>query len=87
MAVHWDAVPQNRTVSRRNSENRESKPYSMQSVFQPPFSTLASNEVFQDLELLYATRLYSLGIMKHITLMVGEHQFVVDQVLAALAPC
>jgi hypothetical protein len=58
----------------------------MQFVSQSLFSALASNEVFQDLELFNATRLYALGIVKDITLMIGEYKFVVDLVLAPLAP-
>jgi hypothetical protein len=57
----------------------------MQFVSQSLFSALASNEVFQDLELFNATRLDSLGIVEDITLMIGEHKFVVDLVLAPLA--
>ena len=58
----------------------------MQSVLQFLFSALASNEIFQDLEFINATRLDSLGIVKDITRMVGEHKFIVDLVLAPLAP-
>jgi hypothetical protein len=59
----------------------------MQPVSQSLFSTLASNEVFQDLEFLFVTRLYSLRIVKNVTLMIGEHELVVDTVLASLSPC
>ena len=58
----------------------------MQFVPQLVFSALASNEVFQDLEFFNATRLNSLRIVKDITRMIGEHKFVVDLVLAPLAP-
>jgi hypothetical protein len=57
----------------------------MQFVSQSLFSALALNEVFQDLEFFNATRLDSLRIVKDITLMIGEHKFVVDLVLAPLA--
>ena len=59
----------------------------MQFVSQSLFSTLASNEFFQDLEFLFVTCLDSLRIVKNITLMIGEHKLVVDPVLASLAPC
>ena len=59
----------------------------MQFVSQSLCSTLALNEFSQDLEFIYATRLYSLRIVKHITLMIGEHELVVDRVLASLDPC
>ena len=59
----------------------------MQFVFQSLFSTLALNELFQDLKFIYATRLYTSRIMKDITLMIGEHELVVDTVLASLDPC
>jgi hypothetical protein len=59
----------------------------MQFVSQPRFSTLASNEVFQDLEFLFVTGLDSLRVVKDITRMIGEHKRVVDAVLASLASC
>ena len=59
----------------------------MQFVLQTFFSTLASNKIFQDLEFLLITRLYSLGIVKNITPVIGKHNLVVDPVLASLAPC
>ena len=59
----------------------------MQFVFQSLFSTLASNKIFQDLEFLLITRLYSLGIVKNITRVIGKHNLVVDAVLASLASC
>jgi ubiquinone/menaquinone biosynthesis C-methylase UbiE len=59
----------------------------MQFVSQPLFSTLASNEVFQDLEFLFVTCLDSLRVVKDITLVIGEHERVVDAVLASLASC
>ena len=57
----------------------------MQSVSKMLFSTLASNKIFQDLEFLLITRLYSLGIVKNITPVIGKHDLVVDAVLASLA--
>ena len=59
----------------------------MQSVSKTLFSTLASNKIFQDLEFLLITRLYSLGIVKNITRVIGKHNLVVDAVLASLASC
>ena len=59
----------------------------MQFVSQSLLSTLALNELFQDLEFIYAARLYSSRIMKNITLMIGEHKLVVDPVLASLDLC
>ena len=59
----------------------------MQFVSQTIFSTLASNKIFQDLEFLLITRLYSLGIVKNITRVIGKHNLVVDAVLASLASC
>ena len=47
---------------------------------------LATNEVFQNLELFYATRLDSTRVVKNVTRMIGEHKFVVDGVLASLTP-
>ena len=59
----------------------------MQFVSQSLFSTLALNELSQDREFIYATRLYSSRIVKNITLVIGEHELVVDPVLAPLDPC
>ena len=58
----------------------------MQLVSQFHFLALASNEIFQDLEFVNAPRLDSLRIVKDITRMIGEHEFIVDLVLAPLAP-
>ena len=66
---------------------REFKPYRVQSITQFPFSTLASDEILQNPKFVYATRLYSPRIVKNIALMIGEHKFVIDPVLASLAPC
>ena len=59
----------------------------MQPVSKSPFFTPVSNEVLQNVEFLYITRFDSPRIVKNVTLMVGEHKFVVDVVLASLAPC
>ena len=58
----------------------------MQFISQLLFSALASNEIFQDIEFVDATRLDSLGIVKDITRVIGEHEFIVDLMLAPLAP-
>ena len=57
----------------------------MQFVSQALFSALASNEIFQDLEFVNATRLDSFGIVKDITRVIGENEFVVDLVFAPSA--
>ena len=57
----------------------------MQLVSQFLLSALASNEIFQDLEFVNATRLDPLRIVKDITRVVGKNEFVVDFVLASLA--
>ena len=58
----------------------------MQSVSQFLFFALASNEIFQDLEFVNATRLDPLRIVEDITRMIGENKFIVDLVLAPLVP-
>ena len=58
----------------------------MQFVSQLLFSALASNEIFQDMEFVNAARLDSLRIVEDITRVIGENEFVVDLVLAPLAP-
>ena len=57
----------------------------MQFVSQFPFSALASDEIFQDLEFVNATRLDSLRIVKDITRVIGENEFVINLVFAPLA--
>ena len=42
------------------------------------------NELSQYLEFLFATALDSARIVKNVTLMIGEHKFIVDGVLASL---
>ena len=58
----------------------------MQFISQSLFSALALNEIFQDLEFINATGLESLRIVKDITRVIGKNEFVVDFVLASLAP-
>jgi hypothetical protein len=58
----------------------------MQFVLQSFRATLASNEFFQNLEFFYATRLNSTRIVKDVSRMIGEHNFIVDGVLASLRP-
>ena len=59
----------------------------MQFLSQVLFSTLALNKIFQDHKCLFITRLDSLRIMKNIALVIGEHELVIDAVLASLALC
>ena len=68
------------------NDSPNSEPYRMQSVLQFSFSALVSNEIVQDLKFANATRLDPLRIVKDITRMIGEHKFVIDIVLASLAP-
>ena len=44
------------------------------------------NELSQSLKFFCATRLDSARIVKNVTRMFGEHKFIVDGVLASLAP-
>jgi hypothetical protein len=45
------------------------------------------NELLQSLKFLYTTRLDSARIVKNVTHMIGKHKFMIDAVLASLAPC
>ena len=58
----------------------------MQFALQSLLATLALNECFQNLEFFYATRLDSTRIVKDVSRMIGEHNFIVDGVLASLRP-
>ena len=57
----------------------------MQFVSQTIFFTLALNKFVQDLKFLPITGLYSLGIVKNITRVIGKHNLVVDVLIASLA--
>ena len=59
----------------------------MQPISQPPFSALALNEFFQNFKFLRATGFNATRVMENVTLMIGEHKFVIDTVLASLASC
>lgn len=73
------------SLSCRKGENlKKSEPYRVQSIAQPPFSTLASNELLQNPEFVFATRLDSARVVKNVTGVIGEHELVVDCVLASL---
>ena len=67
------------------ADTRDSKPYGMQSMAQSPFSTLALDKILQNLKLLCATWLDSTRIVKNVTRMIEEHEFVVDTVVSPLA--
>ena len=84
MAIHWDAVPKTMILVSCHHRNQD-KPYRMQFILQSLFSTLASNKIFQDLELLLITCLYSLRIVKNITPVIGKHNLVIYAMLASLA--
>ena len=58
----------------------------MQFVSQSILATRAMNEFCQNLEFFYATRLDSTRIVKDVSRMIGEHNFIVDGVLASLRP-
>ena len=58
----------------------------MQFVLQSFLATLALNECFQNLEFFYTTRLNSTRIVKDVTRMIREHEFILDGVLASLRP-
>ena len=69
------------------AKTRDSKPDGMQSIAQLLFAAFALNEFLQNLEFLRASCLDSARVVKNVTLMIGEHEFVVDSVLASLGPC
>jgi|HubBroStandDraft_3_1064219.scaffolds.fasta_scaffold1020416_1 hypothetical protein len=53
-------------------------------VLQIPLSRLLSNKFLHDPQFLVTTGLESTGIVKNITVIVGEHEFILDAVLATL---
>lgn len=56
----------------------------MQPIFQFYLCSPLSNELLHNSQLLVATSLESAGIVEDISLMIGEHKFILDVVLAAL---
>jgi hypothetical protein len=86
MAIHWDAVPESlpSVVANMKTGAQTILHAICLVVF---FFTLATNEVSQRLKFLCTTRLDSARIVKNITRMIGKYKFIIDDVLAALAPC
>ena len=84
MIVQWDTVPETMIISYCDCENGSPKPYCMQLVSYFSFSTLATNEFFQNLEFFRATRLDPTRIVKNVACVIGEHNFVIDVVLSSL---
>jgi hypothetical protein len=56
----------------------------MQSITQSLSSTLAPNEFLQNFKFFCATRLDSTRIVKNVTRMTGEREFIIDTVLSPL---
>jgi hypothetical protein len=56
----------------------------MQSICQSRLSGFFSNKVLHNLQFLVVSRLKSAGIMKNITVMIGENELVINPVLATL---
>jgi hypothetical protein len=57
----------------------------MYSVWQSPFSRQFSNESLHNLQFIDATSLESAGIVKNVSVMIGEYKFILNAVLATLA--
>ena len=60
------------------------KPYRMQSILQSVLPRLTTDEILDSLHLILTATLKSAGIVKNITLMVRENEFVLDVMHAAL---
>jgi hypothetical protein len=65
-------------------DTQGNKPYRMQSIRQSPRLRLTTDEILDDLQLILTATLKSAGIVKNITLMCRENEFVLDVVHAAL---
>jgi hypothetical protein len=55
------------------------------SLSQLPFPGFLSNKFLHDLQFLIATSLKSAGVVEHVAVMIGEHKFILDVVLATLS--
>ena len=51
---------------------------------QSDLSRRLANESLHDLQLLFAASLKSMGVVKNISRVLGEHRFILDAVLATL---
>jgi hypothetical protein len=60
------------------------KPYRMQSILQSVLPRLKTDEILDSLQLILTATLKSAGIVKNITLMVRENEFVLDVMYATL---
>jgi hypothetical protein len=65
-------------------DTQENKPYRMQSIRQSLLLRLTTDEILDDLQLILTATLKSAGIVKNITLMRRENEFVLDAMRAAL---
>ena len=57
----------------------------MQSVLQPPFFRLLSDEFLYNPQFLVASSFESAGIVKDVSVMIGEYKLILDAVLSTLA--
>jgi hypothetical protein len=65
-------------------DTQRNKPYCMQSIPQPLFFRLTTDELLDYPQLLFTSRLKTARVVENITFMVCEDMLVVDVVLAAL---
>jgi hypothetical protein len=67
------------TVSAERDE-----PYCVQSILQFPLPRLSTDELLHCLQLVFAARLESTGVVENISLVIRKDKFVLDVVQAAL---
>jgi hypothetical protein len=65
-------------------DTQGNKPYRMQSIRQSLLLRLTTDEILDDLQLILTATLKSAGIVKNITLIFRENEFVLDAMHAAL---
>jgi hypothetical protein len=65
-------------------DTQGNKPYRMQAILQSALLRLTTDEILDDLQLILTATLKSAGIVKDITLMCRENEFVLDAMHAAL---
>jgi hypothetical protein len=63
---------------------QRNKPYCVQSVLQLALSRFVTNELLNNLQLVFTARFKSAGVVEDITVVVGENEFVVDVMHATL---
>lgn len=59
---------------------QKNEPYCVQSILQSPLPRLTTHKILHKLQLVYSTSLNSTGVVEDKTIVICEHEFVLDAV-------